>query len=204
MSHDLSLPDLGSVPEDYFDGGQHITDRVLARVLNQQANATRGFHASIVTANAASTAPGQQPTVHVSGALIILGFTPNTDDAFRQFKIPSHYSGNANLHVHWSKTGDTGEQGNAVKWRVSYSVFPGDEGVAANGAPSTVETEDTYDAVDTTERRIYRTANMPLAGFQAGYYASMKIEAVTPSGTALTNEPGLFSLDLTYDKFINR
>jgi hypothetical protein len=137
--------------------------------------------------------------------LIVLGFTLNTDDAYRQFKIPSSFVGDPAFHIHWTKTSDVDEQGKAVRWRVSYLAFPSTSSTAGigNATPTVVEIEDTYDASDTTDRRVYRTPNTDMVGFQPGYYLVMKIEAVTPVGTPLASEPGLFSLDTTFTQYIN-
>lgn len=162
----------------------------------------RPFHASIVTPSAGSSSPGKTPAPTPAGSMLLLAFTIGTDQAHRQFKIPSYFAGNPNVHVHWSKTSDAVETGKAVRWRVSYTVFNGSS-EDGGGVPTVVELEDTYDDAGTTTRVVHRTANVALAGFVAGYYVSMAIEAIAPTGAALSSEPGLFTLDLTFDETIN-
>lgn len=206
MAFDRTLPDIGEIPEKFFDGAQRITDRVLARLLNAMGNHTRSKHENIVTASVSAGAPGQQASVIVNNALMVLAFTPNTDSAFRQFKIPYNFVGNPQCHIHWTKTSDADESGKAVRWRLSYHTFASSLSTTGvgNTAPATIEFEDTYDASDTTERRVYRTADLDLEGITAGEYLALKIEAITPTGTAMASEPGLFSLDFTFDEYINK
>lgn len=197
-------PELGSIPEGYFTGASHITDGELRRLLNRAAivDKVRARHEPIVTGSRSVSSPGQGPQPVISGALFLLGFTVGTDDAFREFKVPANFVGNPAVHVHWTKTTDVVELGKAVKWRVEYVVFSGAGGDGAI-APSVVEYEDTYDDGGTTTRIIHRTPDLPLVGFVAGYYVSLRVRAIAPTGTALAAEPGLFSVDLTYDERIN-
>ena len=164
----------------------------------------RAHHTVIAAAQSGSSSPGQSPSPIPNGALLLLGFTLNADDAFRGFKIPTYFDGvnPPTAHVHWSKTTDANESGKAVRWRVSYWVLNGstDDGAAA---PTVVDLDDTYDDAGTTTRIVHRTPNVPLVGLVAGYYLAIKIEAVTPAGTPLAGEPGLFSLDVIWDERIN-
>ena len=165
---------------------------------------TRTYHQAVVTASAGTTIPGQQATVVVNNALMVLAFTLNNDSAYRQFKIPSNYTGDAAFHVHWTKTSNANESGKNVRWKVSYVAFEGHAGAGlGNATPTVIEVEDTYESSETTSRYIYCTPNIAMAGIEAGYYVSMKIEAVTPVGTPMASEPGLFSLDQTFTEYIN-
>lgn len=165
---------------------------------------TRTFHEPIITPRSASSAPAKQPTPVLNGLLLVSSYTLNTDDAFRQIKIPSNFAGNPSVHIHWTKTSDANEQAKAVRWRVSYNFFQSTStGGLGNAVGTVFEIEDTYDASDTTNRQVYRTDDTPLIGAVAGYYLNLKVEAVTPVGTPLAAEPGLFALDLLFDEFIN-
>lgn len=163
---------------------------------------TRQAHVSFAGGSPASSAPGQQPDTVVSGTLFLIGFTVNSDDLFGRLRFPDNFVGTPAVHVHWSKTTDADQAGNSVRWRFSYTVHS-DDGAIANGSPIVVDLDDTYDASDTTERRIYRTADAPLVGITAGSYMSAKLEAVTPGGSALTVDPGIFGVDVTFDELIN-
>jgi hypothetical protein len=166
---------------------------------------TRTIHEPTITGGRGTNAPGQGPTATVNGTLLTLAFTPDdtNDRAFRIFKIPTSYVTGSAFHIHWTKGVDTNQSGSHVRWKVDYSVFDGIDDVA-NGAPYTFEIEDTYDDPGTTTRVVYRTSNIPLSGFVAGWYVSCFIEAISPIGSpALSGEPNLFSLDLTYTATIN-
>lgn len=171
------------------------------------------FHEPIVVAEAGTNSPGQEPDITIIGSTMVAEFTLNTDKAYRVFKIPSSYVGNPSFHVHWTKesgvAGNGNESGNAVLWRINYTVFAGGplaggQGHDINVTPSTVEFEDTYDDSGTTTRIIERTPNLGLVGFVAGYYVGMEVEAITPAGAALTCEPALVTVDLTFDQYINQ
>jgi hypothetical protein len=178
------------------------------------AGQTRITHHSIVTAEAATNAPGQAPDLNVIGTLLVGEYTLDTDSAYRVFKIPTSFKGSAAFHVHWTKESGVGgngdESGNVAKWRISYKVFNGGAapgggaGEDVNVAATVIEYEDTYLDNGTTTRIVYRTPNLPAAGFVAGYYLGVCIEAITPVGTPMGAEPALASLDLTFSEEINQ
>lgn len=167
------------------------------------AAALSTFHTPIVAPGKSTSSPGAGPQPIAYNAAVVLAFTLNTDDAFRQFRIPASYVSTPTIHLHWTKTGNLDESGKVVRWRFSYLVFDG-ESEDINVAPTVIETEDTYDDNGTTTRIVYRTPDLALVGFVAGYYCAVKIEAVTPVGTPMASEPGLFALDLMYNQFINQ
>ena len=168
---------------------------------------TGTYHEPTITAEAGTNAPGQAPNLTVIGSLLVAQFTLNTDAAYRVFKIPSSFVGDPAFHVHWTKEegvgGNGDESGNAVRWKISYTVFPG-SGNDVNVAPTVIEVEDIYDDAGTTTRLVYRTPNQAAVGFIANYYVGICVEAITPTGAALTAEPALVSVDLTFTQYINQ
>jgi hypothetical protein len=170
---------------------------------------SRLYHEPTVSPGSGTNAPGQQPTIGTIGATLVASFTLNVDAAYRVFKIPSNFLGNPAVHVHWTKepgvAGDGNENGNSVRWRISYGVWrsaPTGLNGDLNIVPTVIDLDDTYDDAGTTTRIAQRTANAALVGFVAGYYVGFCVEAVTPIGTPLTCEPALMSMDLTYDEII--
>lgn len=164
---------------------------------------TRPFHASIVTPSTFKSPGTREPTPLEDDAAMYLSFVIGNDAAFRQYKIPAQYAGNAALHVHWTKSGTANEASKVAKWRLSYLAFPGNGG-NPGATPQVVEHEGTYLDSGTTTRVIYRTPNLPLTGIVADWYLALRIEAVTPSGVAMASAPALWSADLTFDELINR
>lgn len=152
-------------------------------------------HTPIVTPSVGGTVPALQPTNVVVNALLLQSYTVNLDAAWRQFKIPLSFVDSASIHVHWSKTGNGNEAGKNVRWKVSYVIFNGENEDGA-GTPTVVTFDDTYLDSGTTTRIVYKTPSIDLVGLVPGDYASMKIEAITPAGTPMASEPGLFALDL--------
>jgi hypothetical protein len=171
---------------------------------------TRTYHEPTITPELGANPPGQQPNVAVIGETIVAEFTPNTDSAYRIFKIPGSFFASPAFHVHWTKEsgiGGNGNQfGNSVRWRITYKVFQSTPTTAddINVAGTVIDLDDTYDDSGSTTRLAYRTASVAAAGFVAGYYLSVKLQAVTPAGTALTCEPALISMDLTFSEYINQ
>lgn len=167
----------------------------------------RGYHEPTITPESSANAPGQQPSLGAIGTAIVAEYTVNTDHAYRLFKIPSHYVTGAAFHIHWTKesgaAGDTDQSFNSVRWRISYTVFPG-SGADINVAPTVLDLDDTYEDAGTTTRIIHRTQNVAATGFVPDYYVAMRVEAVTPDGSALTCEPALITADLTFNEYINQ
>lgn len=118
------------------------------------------------------------------------------------FKIGDDFVGSPSFHVHWSKTDSVDRSGTFCKWRIDYTVFNGSTQEVSGG--SFVETSDLEYLDDgTSTRYVYRSENLPLTGFVAGYYVAMKITSITPTGSALP-DPGMVSVDLIYEATINR
>lgn len=193
---------------DHFGGGANLTPedgQDLVDILNSIDATNRLAHKPMVTPSRASSLPtlGPEP-VALGSNLIVLSFTLQNDKAYRIFKIPSDYIGDASFHAHWTKTDDVDEQGHSVRWKVEYTVFNGIDEDGA-GSPTIIYLDDTYeDARDDSTRIVYTTPYADAPGFVAKQYVSAAISAVTPVGIPLTSEPALFSLDLVYRMTINK
>lgn len=162
-----------------------------------------GYHEPIVTPSFSSSLPGTTPTPLAIGATLFLDFSLNNDAAWRSFKIPSNFVDGASVHLHWTKVGNANELGKAVRWRATYSIFPGDLAELTVGTTTTVvEYEDTYPDAGTTTRTINRTPDLPIFGVVANYYMGIKVEAITPAGAAMASHPALMSLDLVFRQHI--
>jgi hypothetical protein len=201
---DISVAVTSEVFEDEFiDEKLHLFQGQPGAILT----ATSTYHEPTIVPESGTNAPGQQPDLDLIGSTMVAHFTLNTDSAYRMFKVPANYVTGASFHVHWTKeegvAGDGDESTNTVLWRISYTVFPGN-GADINVAPTVLDLPDTYDDAGTTTRVSQRTADVAAPGFIAGYYVGMCIEAVTPTGTALTCEPALITADLTYTQYINQ
>lgn len=171
-----------------------------------QANLVAPFHAAIVTASSFKSAGIKEPTPREYGCFMVLEFTIGNDVAWRQFKIPTNFAGNCACHIHWVKSVDTDQSGKAVKWRVDYKF------VASNSTTSDdlltnqlfVDTEQEYTDTGLATRPLIRTLNMPLVGATPGLYLGLSVQAVAPVGAPIGGEPSLFSLDISFDQYINR
>ncbi len=157
------------------------------------------YHANIVTPSSFKSPGLREPTFIENGALLSMAFTVGVDAAWRQFKIPTAFTGNPSVHVHWTKSSDANEAGKRARWRITYNVFNGNS-EDASGEEFTVEIEQTYVDSGTTSRVVYRSSNTALSGFVAGQYVALRVEAIAPSQDAMTSEPALFSVDLLFDQ----
>lgn len=189
------IPTLGEIPADFFEGAGKITSGELASVLNAISNETRVHHEPIVSASRSTPAPGQGPQPIVIGTLVGLNFDTVNDAAYRMFKIPDTYVGDASFHIHWTKSANGAENGRNVRWRLQYVVFNGHD-EPATITPTEITADDVYedDSTDAT-RIIYRTANLPAEGFIAGYYLGLRVDYVPASTTLQTSTPVLISVD---------
>jgi hypothetical protein len=188
------------------DIGTEIADAIDAsnEDVTTLQNAKALVHEVMISPARSVSQPGQGPDPVVYNT-VVLGhaYTLNTDSGFRMFKIPTKYVGNPSFHVHWTKSGNVSEATKAVKWRISYSVVNGINEVI-DTVPTVIDVEDIYDATDTTDRVIYRTPDQTAVNVVAGYYLFVKVEAVTPAGVPLANEPVLISVDFRYEMNINK
>lgn len=149
------------------------------------------------------SAPGQTATPVAYGSTVGNIYTPNQHAGYRVFKISTKYVDSPTIHIHWTKSSNVNELNKAVKWRVSYTVYDGTSD-NVNVTPTVVDIEDVYDDSGTTSRIVHRTAYTPLVGLIAGYYLSVKVQAITPAGTPLSADPVLISCDLRYNMYINK
>ena len=184
---------------DYFAGGAKLTpDQIdsLVELLNQLA--FTWHHPVILGPGKYDGPPGLTPELDSKGPLSYLKFTVDTDEAYKVYKIPFGYvADTAAVHIHWTKSVDANVAGQAARWRVSYVNFDGKTMDGADGGAQTFDFDVTYDDSGVGSRIVYSTPYQHLVNITAGYYLALKVEAVTPAGTPLS-EPGIVAFDLTY------
>lgn len=176
------------------------------RDLIELENTTRLTHKPTVTPAESTSAPGQGPTPILLGTVLGLHYDNTTDASYRIFKIPSTFVGDASFHIHWTKSANAAETGNTVRWRISYTVFQGNNAEIANGVSPTVLTvDDTYDdSGSDTSRIVYRTPNIVVTDFVPAYYVGLCVDYVSGSTTLSTSNPVLISADLLLREYINQ
>lgn len=159
-------------------------------------------HYPIVSAARSRAQPGQGPDPLVINTLVGLEYATGGDAAYRTFKIASTFAGDASFHIHWTKSANADESGNAVTWRVSYVIFAGSGDDIGLLTPTVLTGASTYSdgSVDGT-RVVYRTSNLAATGFIPEYYVGMKVDIA--SSTLSTSNPVLISADLIMSQYIN-
>lgn len=164
--------------------------------------ATRLVHEPTITPSRSTRVPGQEPTPAVVGATVPALVFGSGQTALRMFKIPRNYVGEPSVHIHWTKNTDNAVSApnNEITWRVRYKVFDGSSNEITAITTETVDYTCAYDDNGTTTRIIYRTPDLPLSNFVAGYYVGMIVDWTSKS---ITGDPMLISLDLVYRATIN-
>lgn len=165
---------------------------------------THHFHTTLLTAATFQGGQLQAPKSEIISQSLVLVFTLGNSAAFKDVKFPVYYQGNASFHIHWTKSGTVNESGRFVRWRLQYTIFNGfSEDIDI--PPTVVEVESEYLDSGTTSNILYRTPDLPIVGAAAGKYLAVRILAITPvGGPALIDDPALWSLDVTWDEFINQ
>jgi len=139
------------------------------------------------------------PNVVDQDNLTLYSFTLNTDDMTFKLKIPSdYYSGGFTLYLVWTNDGGTDDNGKNVKWQLNYQVGGEGDVIAGSHVNSPKTAEDTYTSALGWVEHHTPTANIAEADFTGKLCVFLRIRAITPSGTALTSEPHLIGLCLTY------
>lgn len=171
------------------------------------ANAVTVKHVDIATATGLKQGQGATtPDIVYKGNLVYMEFNHTTDVAFYLWKVGRDFKDTPALHVHWTKSQDVNESGNTVRWRIDYTAYTSSVSTAGNAAVTGtfVDTGNlTYAGGDAnTDRLVYRSPDMPIV-VTAGQYVAVKISSPVPGGVSVTN-PGLVSVDLTYNAYINK
>lgn len=199
------VPASGEVPDDFFDAAGKITSGELAALLNQISNETRFNHLPIVSPSDATPQPGQGPAPIVIGTVIGFEYDQAADKSYALFKIPRSFVGDASFHVHWTKSGNASEQGNVVRWRLTYTVFDGMTEEIANATPTVLTIDDTYeDGAADSSRIAYMTPFIAAPGFIGGYYVGLCVDFDSGGTTLALSNPVLVSADMVFREYVNK
>ncbi len=131
--------------------------------------------------------------------LTLLSFTVNTDKLTYEFDVPDDYAeGPIDFHVEWTNDGGADDDGKNVKWQIDYQVGNVGDAISGSHANSPKTVEDTYASV--LGWILHHTAVMSIgaADFDGKHAIYLKVSAVTAPATALSCEPHLTSLHMTY------
>jgi len=127
--------------------------------------------------------------------------TLNSDKAHYKQAINTDYAaGDVGIHFHWTKSTTNSDQSSkAVKWQIKYLVINGvDEN--CNSGESTLAVEDVYESAVLGDQIVYKTdsISIPSSSFQTHDMILLALSAVTPSGTALDDDPVLLYCGISY------
>ena len=144
--------------------------------------------------------PSNPPAIEVYGITHVLKFTVNTDKSYHKLEIPSDYAGgDITLHLHWTKSTTNSDQSNKnVKWQIKYLLLEEDSN--CNSGESTLTAQDTYISAVSASQIIYTSPalTIPANGYSPHKMIMLEGMAITPTGDALSDEPALIALGITY------
>lgn len=144
--------------------------------------------------------PNTNPPVVVDqDNLRLLRFTLNTDSVSVKLPKPVDYvSGALNFSVYWTNDGGVDDNGKTVKAQMSYQTTSEGDPVSGNHANSPKTVEDTYASASGWIEHHSSAMTIAAADFVDEECIFAKISFITPTGTALTCEPHLIGLCLSY------
>lgn len=130
-------------------------------------------------------------------------FTVGTDLLVAKFKRPNNYVTNTGIRItlNWTKSQDTDQSGNKVKWKLSYYFIDIGGDVAEPTPDGVLYSERTYEDSGTATHIAYDTGNDFVIAAENvpadKKYLYLKFEAVTPSSNTLV-EPVLLTVNIFY------
>ena len=166
------------------------------------AAAEYGVISSTVALNIDAIALGKNVTNPPADDFIdnvfILKFTVGTDKVHKNIHKPSDYQGELGLNFSyiWTNDGGVDDQNKDVKGQIAYQVS--NTGDVVSGTLDTISIEDTYTSASGYVEHQSDVMNIPHADFtdETCIYITFSFEA--PAGTALTSEPYLIGICLSY------
>jgi len=130
--------------------------------------------------------------------VFVLKFTVGTDKVHKNLTKPSDYQGTDGLNFSyiWTNDGGVDDQNKDVKGQISYQVS--NTGDVISGTLDTISVEDTYTSALGYVEHQSDVMNIPHADFtdETCIYITFSFEA--PAGTALTSEPYLIGICISY------
>lgn len=134
-------------------------------------------------------------------------FTIDNDYIKIKYKKPSNWAPGSNIifDLNWTKSQDTDQSGNKVKWQVEYLFADVDYDISEATPDDTLTSEQTYIDSGTTTHIAYQTGDLleiiPANVQEDKNYLYAKIGAITPSSSELS-EPVLLTINLCYTGFL--
>jgi len=134
-------------------------------------------------------------------------FTVDNDFIAIKYRKPTNYVSGSDVvfSLNWTKSQDTDQSGNKVKWQIEYFFTDVGYDIAYNVADGILTAEDTYEDSGTTTHIAYEANGgliIPNASVQEDKnFLYTKISAITPSSNTLS-EPVLLTILMCYTGFI--
>ena len=143
------------------------------------------------------------PDVAVKDNTIMFAFTVDTDEVYANIPLPSDYAqvGGLIFAAFWTNDGGVDDNGKAVKVQISYQTTALGEAISGSHANSPKTTEDTY--ASASGYILHKTENMTIAhaDISGKLCVHLKIMFITPGAAALTCEPRLIGICITYSAY---
>lgn len=147
--------------------------------------------------------PVNPPTVVTQDNTIMLEFTVDTDELYKNFPVPDDYAqtGGLGFHVMWTNDGGVDDNGLNVKVQLSNQTSAVGDSIAGNHANSPKTTEDTYTSA--SGHILHRTEVMTIAHADVSGMNCVHVQImfVTPAGGALTCDPRMLGMCVVYTAY---
>jgi len=127
------------------------------------------------------------------------------DEVFIKFPVPTNYvSGGVIITPVWTNDGGVDDLNKDVKCQIDYQVAATGEATDGNHANSPRSQEDTYTSVAGWIEHRFEGITIPDAEIDIMECIFIKLSFIAPVGVALTCNPHLIGICLTYLGYLNR
>ena len=180
-------------------------------VLDIVADTSVRINGSATYTNLIRLAPGNlglpntnPPTVSEQDNLSFLNFTVNTDRVMFAFPPPSDYAGgDLTIIAVWTNDGGVDDENKNVKVQIDYQVGSAGDVISGSHANSPKTIQDTYTSASGWVKHWTGNITIAAADFADEECVFLKLSFITPTGTALSCEPRLIEVCLSYTAYKN-
>jgi len=143
---------------------------------------------------------GVPPTLVGQDDTGMLEFTVDNDYIYFNIEIPEDYAGSGGLdfRVVWTNDGGVDDNTKAVKVELSYQTTAFGDAISGHHGNSPKSYEDTYDSAAGHIMHRTNAMNIAHADISGKNYVHMVVMFVTPGGAALTSEPRMIGMSMSY------
>jgi len=166
-----------------------------------------GTGCEVISAAQVKTTGAGAPTLIVFPLTIAQQFTVDNDYIIIKYRKPVDWVPGSDIRfcLNWTKSQDTDQSGNKVKWQVEYYFTDIGYDIAYATPDGTLSAEDTYDDAGTTTHIAYQADNsltiLNASVQEDKNFLYIKVSSITPSALTLA-EPVLLTVSMRYTAYL--